>query len=262
MKSQRQSESMVRWFFAQGTKRIDIHIRKPVKEQAQYKNDSDWIWITQHEGLDERKTLQLLPWCRYQNIRGSDIFVRPHRYHSQNLIFLDDLDVPKARKVGRKYSAMIVETSPDNTQMWVRIEEQADEFRRKEIQQHLAFLGYTDPGSVSGEHLGRLCGFRSQKNKCWVNLRDTTHADIYRPPPLNQPSLPQGGACAKTKEKKKSQSERDFSWVLKESRKGIQKERLLAELVQKSKARGKPSPEKYATRTIKKALEVLNKGRI
>jgi hypothetical protein len=249
MNPQKQSEIMVKWFFDKGVSALDIHLRVPRNRQANYRNESDWLWITQHECLDMDRVLEILPWCRFKNRCGADIFVRPHRYHSQNLIFLDDLCFAQANKVAIKYSSLIVETSPKNTQVWMKINSPQPEKARGKIQQYLATLGYTDPGSISGEHLGRLCGFKSQKRNCWVNFNKYTDAGVYEPLLLSNLSFPQGGACAKQERIETSQSEKDFSWVLRQARIGIPKKEIYDGLLSSAQARGKPSPQKYTKRT-------------
>jgi hypothetical protein len=248
---------MLEWFFGQGVSSLDIHLRCPKVKNAEYKSD-DWIWLTSHQRLSMEKANELMKWCRYKNYKGSDIFIRPHRYDKQPIIFLDDLTLKKAMIVSRKYRSLLIETSPNNTQVWVSLERRLSEGERKVLQEHISTLGFTDKGSISGEHLGRLCGFKSQKRNYWVKHFSESNSKRYDPPDLRVSPFPQGGACANIRQEGQSSlSEKDFSWVLSETRKGIRPDDLIQSLATSAEARGKPAPMKYAVRTVRRAIELL-----
>ena len=198
-----------------------------------------------------------MKWCRFKNYKGCDIFIRPHRHDKQPIIFLDDLSLEKAIRVSKKYRSLIIETSQDNTQVWISLEKSLCESDRKLLQQHISTVGFTDQGSISGEHFGRLCGFKSQKRNYWVRHIKASSSKRYRPPTLRASPFPQGGACAKIRPEGSSLSEKDFSWVLSETRKGVPSDKLISSLARSAEARGKPAPMKYAVRTVRRALEIL-----
>ena len=247
---------MIRWFFKNGATSLDIHLRCPKTKKASYFDDN-WFWITRNENLDERKSLALLKWCRFQNMKGSDIYIRPHRHKSQPILFLDDLNIKRAIQVSRKYTSLVVQTSSDNTQVWIVTDYSLDEENRLRAQRYVANLGYSDKGSISGEHLGRFCGVKSQKRNCWVNI--ITHSSIkkYHPKFDSPPSFSRRGACAYINPNN-SESELEFSEVLKRLRKGISTLEIELWLNQKAENRGKRHSQKYAQRTIEKANVLLN----
>jgi hypothetical protein len=249
--------SMLKWFFEQGVSSVDIHLRCPNFKNADYYSD-DWMWLTRHQNLSFDQANRLLKWCRFKNYHGSDVFVRPHRHEKQPVIFLDDLSIGKAMRVSRKYRSMIVQTSHDNTQVWVSLSKKLSESERKYVQLYLSSLGFSDRGSISGEHLGRLCGLKSQKRGCWVTLITESSSKRYCPSIEGVSPFPQGGACAKTRPINSSMSEKDFSWALSKLRKGGTTQQIINSLEASAKARGKPAPMKYATRTVRRAMEILN----
>jgi hypothetical protein len=252
-----QSERMLAWFFAQDVKTVDLHLRCPKRPGAVYARNEDWFWLTHNEGLTHDKALNLMSWCRHKNAKGSDIFIRAHRHNAQPIVFLDDLNISKARTVARKYRALAVETSNDNTQVWLSLARCLIEAERGTLQQHIVHQGFGDPGSVSGEHLGRLSGFKSQKRGGWVKLLGYSSSNRYDPPDHKPLPLPRRGFCAKTFKNGRSQSERDFSWVLGALRRGDGEQIITDKLEASARDRGKPSPEKYARRTVEKAETIL-----
>jgi len=257
-----QTQTMLNWFEMAGIKSLDIHLRVPKTPGVRY-DDPHWFWITEHEDTPvEAVHRELEGWLRHMNAKGADIYLRPHGRAPQPVIFLDDLELEKALRVSRKYRSCVIETSPNNTQVWVATARLLTPSERKQAQIHLRDLGYTDPGSVSGDHLGRLCGMKSQKRACWVNLVCGTEGACYLPrlrePP---PSIPQGGPCAsksKTVSLDLSTSAREFGWVLGRLRIGMPKEIVLSDLARQAEERGKRSPENYATRTIENAIKLLD----
>lgn len=251
-----QTDILLKWFFAHQASAVDIHVRSPKVVGADYKSD-DWIWITRHEALSLEKAMHLLSWCRSKNCNGSDIFIRPHRHDQQPILFLDDLTIKDARMVSRKYQSIIIETSPGNTQVWLALSRSLNENERKLAQQFIASRGLTDKGSISGDHLGRLCGYKSQKRNFWVKYICQSYTELYSPILATPSTFPHGGACVKNISGTPSMSERDFSWVLSNFRKGICATKLTELLTISASQRGKPAPAKYASRTVRRAMQIL-----
>lgn len=251
-----QMNFMLDWFFENGVTSVDVHLRSPKFKGAAYSSDN-WVWLTHHEDLSLQQAQGLLKWCRYKNYHGSDIYIRPFRHAEQPIIFLDDLSLLKASMVSDKYRSIVIETSPNNTQVWVALSKKLSEGNRKLVQQHIAELGFTDKGSISGEHLGRLCGFRSQKRNCWVKCIHNSYSIRYDPPNLSTTSFPRRGACVKKILTGRSQSEIDFSWVLSNARRGVSSEVLTNILASSAHAREKSAPLQYANRTVRRALKIL-----
>jgi hypothetical protein len=188
------------------------------------------------------------------NSKGGDVFIRPHGEASHGVIFLDDVPVSKAMTIAKKYSACVVCTSPGNTQIWLATDQKLDKQERKAVQQFFRGIGYTDPGSISGDHLGRICGVQSQKRDCWVNLLQTSLIKKYSPEVLATISCPEGQACALNNGA--SRSEVDFGWVLGLIRTGKSPIEVTQKLCDHARNRKKRNPQQYAERTVAKALLV------
>ena len=262
MKPAMQIHAMLLWFQQAGVSLFDLHLRVPRSPGTDYYS-GDWFMITAHEEVDaERITGKLFHWLRYRNAMGADIFIRPCRLRAQSVLFLDDLPMHRARMVAGKYSSCVIETSPGNTQVWIAIDRSLLLSDRKRAQRRIASLGFSDPASISGDHLGRLCGMRSQKRKCWVNLIATTSGKKYSPV-MQGHSLPLGGGCASRKDDpaKGSPSEQEFGWVLGRLRCGISSEIVRNDLLKTATSRGKRNASAYVGRTMKNAEYLLDRER-
>lgn len=253
--------AMLDWFLLIGVNTVDIHLRVPKKRGARY-DSPHWYWITDHNGIPlEVLRKKYLPWVRFMNSAGADIYIRPQRDSSHSLIFLDDIPLSKARRISQKYGSCVIETSPSNTQVWVSTTTSLTKNERKQAQYHLGLLGYTDPASVSGDHLGRVCGMKSQKHGCWVNYICGTDGDRYHPHPVQKSESlpPRGGVCLELlKNKLTSQSEKEFGWVLHQLRNGIPKKTISNDLENRAAIRGKRNPAPYVQRTIANAYKVVD----
>jgi len=238
-----------RWFARMGIYNFDIQLREPLKTHLG--KVESWRWLTPSKNINTGSYfLKFSKWVKHMNAHGCDAYIRPHGETEQGVIFLDDLDIDKAVQVSKKYAACVVCTSKNNTQVWLATSRKLFLKERKAVQTIMKDLGYTDPGSVSGDHLGRLCGLKSQKRNCWVNLLTTTTGRKYSPPVPLPLSAPRGAACvSKLSQEAQSQSERDFGWAVGAFGAG----RLLLEveryLYLTAKQRGKRNPEMYARRT-------------
>ena len=251
-----QMRKMIEWFFGHGSSSLDIHLRCPrIKGISYY--DERWYWITSHANLSKERAFELLKWCRYKNFDGADVYIRPHRHNAHPIIFLDDLTINKANSVSEKYTSLAVETSLNNTQVWVQTTKSLSEAERLCAQRYIASTGYSDKGSISGEHLGRMCGLRSHKRNCWVNLIQTSTQKKYQAKLEQPPYLSPRGACAKNS-LNNSESEFEFSESLRKIRKGESIEAVKLWLTQKANRRGKRQPEKYSERTVEKVNVLLN----
>lgn len=255
---QNQMKTMFSWFHESGIKTYDLHVRSPLYKGVPY-HSKEWVWLTHNENMTLNEILNLVKWCRYKNLTGSDIFIRPHRRHPQPVIFLDDLPINVAYRILKKYRSLAVETSRNNTQVWLSVDRSLCESERKYAQQFLSNLGYSDRGSVSGEHLGRLCGVRSQKRLCWVNILSHSSGKMYSPSIEPHLSFPRRGACVNKITNIRSESETDFVEVLKRLRNGESILNAKIWLTQKSEMRGKRMPQQYSDRTIKNVLDLMKK---
>ena len=104
-----------------------------------------------------------VPWLKRMNAMGNDIYIRPHG--DSNLVLLDDVDgvtVEQMTEDGCK-PALVIETSPKNHQVWVKLTQERSADVRKEIAQGLAKKYDADPNSADSRHYGRLAGFTNRK---------------------------------------------------------------------------------------------------
>jgi hypothetical protein len=248
------------WFVEGGVRAFDIQLRTPSPL-----NPDEWMWLTrQHQGIDAARVLKLWPWLRHMNAHGADVFFRPAREGLHPVLFLDDLPASEARRVAQKYGAAVIRTSPDNTQVWMRTTHPLNRQERTHAQKHLSSLGWSDPGSISGDHLGRLCGLVSQKRRCWVNALFFSCAP---PCPVESwATTPPSKNCARPRASSilqspgQSMSEREFGWTMGMLRYGWKVEDIERRLFSAACARNKPDAKSYANRTVSRASEILRFG--
>ncbi|MCP4547311.1 MAG: hypothetical protein GY835_12705, partial [bacterium] len=158
MRAYEHTRSMLAWWHEIGIDRADLAVRRP---------SGAMIW---HRDLDS--TSLPLAWARAQNVHRAEVYVRPARGYTWPLVFLDDVATPRARAVTHKYDALVVETSPaGGCHIWLACARRLVESSRLTAQRWLAQRIAADLGSISGEHLGRLAGFKNWKrNGTWVNV--------------------------------------------------------------------------------------------
>ncbi len=119
-------------------------------------------------------------WLRAVNAAGGgvadhplSIYISPHVHgEAQHLLMVDDLDLSTCQQIGEGRLHLIVETSKNNHQLWLPTSRPVGKEERYQCQSALVSMFGGDPGSVSGDHLGRLAGFMNTKHKnaYWVNL--------------------------------------------------------------------------------------------
>ena len=105
-----------------------------------------------------------IAWLRYQNYRGCDIYIRPAGSpHPLNLV--DDLtaEAVAAMKQTGFDPAVIVETSPNNYQAWLKHPEPLDKETSTATARALAEKFGGDRGAADWRHLGRCAGFENRK---------------------------------------------------------------------------------------------------
>ena len=262
MKPIDQVRTFLLWFFRQGVNCFDIHVRSPQTPGEDYKSEK-WIWLTQHEAVSADQVMsRLMGWLKYKNAKGSDIFFRPHKNGCHQVIFLDDISSSTAQTICKKYGSCVVETHPGNTQIWLKVDKKLCIGQRKQAQVQIKDLGLTDPGSISGDHLGRLCGLQSQKRKCWVNLVGTSERRPWSPNLETSPSLPpSGGFCASKNNNTglydTSDSGREWGWVLGMLRAGLSPDKVTDKLIASAQKREKANAVKYANHTVQKAFKLI-----
>jgi hypothetical protein len=125
----------------------------------------------------------MLHWLKHMNARGNDIYVRPAQDAAPHgLVLVDDLtaDTIVAMKRAGHHPALVLETSPNNFQAWVKIPPRAPDALRTAVARLLAKTYHADLNSAHSRHYGRLAGFtnrkpayRTETGYPWVLLRES-----------------------------------------------------------------------------------------
>jgi hypothetical protein len=251
---------MLGWWLSRGIDLVDIAVRRPCGAM---------LW---HRQLSTQR-LPLL-WMRAENTRGAEVYIRPARDLPWPLVFLDDVNVGRAIAVARKYAALVVRTSPaGGCHIWLDCSDRLDERERALAQRWLAPRIDADLASTSGEHLGRLAGFRNWKrNGVWVNVLAAKTSGALPPwnpapalRPLGNSAAPAqdgtGSTMAAALGRDATPSGRDWAWVcslLEAGHDPGEVHRLLADRARHRRGR---NADRYAARTIEQAARRLGAAR-
>jgi hypothetical protein len=109
-----------------------------------------------------------IPWLKRMNAKGNHIYIRPNNTTEHGLVLLDDIkpDTIKQMKADGFEPAAVIETSPGNYQVWIKLRNYGvDTDTRQIAAQKLAKRYGCDPNSADGQHYGRLAGFTNPKQK-------------------------------------------------------------------------------------------------
>jgi len=114
---------------------------------------------------DRETIMKSVPYLKYQNMQGNHIYIRPAGAH--NLTMVDDLDADKIRAMKRAghSPALVVETSPNNFQAWLKHHKMLPTEVSTRASKEVATLYGGDPSSADWRHYGRLAGFTNCKKK-------------------------------------------------------------------------------------------------
>jgi len=257
MKASWHTETMLAGWKAARVDRADLALRR---------SSGAMLW-------QRNLTLEELPlaWARAENAHGAEVYLRPARGMAWPMVFLDDVLPDLAMKMARRHGGLAIQTSPaGGCHLWLPCAQVLDEEARHRAQRWLAAALGADLGSVSGEHLGRLAGFKNWKRSgCWVNvvafpedgpaapLRLTIPVDVLEP--ITAPRCPQiadtsargahgrpGGDA--------TPSGQDWGWACRMLESGWDPERTYRELVKRAMARRGQDAERYARRTVERAM--------
>ena len=229
--------------------RADLAVRR---------SDGTMLWR-----LDQPLEGLPLGWVRAENAHGAEIYIRPARGFDWPLVFLDDLPVPVAQQLAQAYGAMVIQTSPaGGCHVWLPCDRSLDEGARLQAQRGLAARFGADKGSVSGEHLGRLAGFKNWKRAgCWVNLLCRMDgAGRFPVQPMETPPAPSRCLTAPPRPRDKggagdgSASALKWGWVCRLLETGQSPEKVYQMLVDRAASRRGSDVERYARRTVEKAM--------
>jgi len=123
--------------------------------------------------LNTPTILGSLAFYRYRNARGWHIYIRAAS--SGGLLLLDDVNRQTIRNMKRDGlpPALVVETSPDNFQAWIKLGPWGT-FEPRLVTKAAKLLARryeADPNSADWRHFGRLSGFTNRKPK----YRNSSH---------------------------------------------------------------------------------------
>lgn len=255
MKAKQQTQAMLRWWHSAGVTRADLAVRRA---------DEAMIW-------HRSQVLDQLPlgWARAENVRSADVYVRAARGEPWPLTFLDDVPTRLARRITEKYSALAVETSPvGGCHLWLACQRPLDEPERAAAQRWLAQRTGADPASTSGEHLGRLAGFKNWKRSgAWVNIVGMSWHRSWDPTPAlaagrRRPTIRRCSAAPlPSAGRDTSPSGREWAWVCGQLELGRDHEAVYQRLVAHARKRRGRDAERYARHTVDRATRHVVSGR-
>lgn len=247
MRAFEHTQAMLAWWCGIAIDRVDLAVRRP---------SGAMIW---HRDL----AIDSLPvkWARAQNVRRAEVYSRPARQYAWPVVFLDDVATPRARAVAEKYDALLVETSPaGGCHIWLACTRSIAEASRRKAQRWLAQRIGADRGSTSGEHLGRLAGFKNWKRSgTWVNVVATSLRG-RRWDPSTVPSIAATETSTPPARRRQtstdtSPSGREWGWVCGLLESGYSPERVYVRLLERARIRRGSDAPRYARRTLQRALE-------
>lgn len=258
MSAREHTGSMLAWWRESGITRADLGVRR-----------ADATMVLQSSALLSELPL---PWARFENSRGAEVYIRPERTASWPVVLLDDVEVSLARRIAAKYAALCVHTSPKGgCHVWLRCSRSLDEGERRDAQRWLADRSGSDPGSTSGEHFGRLAGFKNQKRGgVWVNVLtastgppwqvvETVGVGEASPGSSKMSTRPRGQDLAAGVDC--SPSGREWGRTCRALERGEDPLVVHDRLMQEARPRRGKDTERYAARTIEKALAHVREHR-
>jgi len=136
---------------------------------------------------DSATLLKSVPWLRYQNSQGRNIYIRPSGEHSLSMI--DDLTAAAIKRICVEgfTPSLVVETSPGNFQAWLNHGKVLPQRVSTLAARTLAAKFGGDKGAADWRHFGRLAGFTNRKAKYqsqdgaypFVRIIDARPAHVY-----------------------------------------------------------------------------------
>lgn len=138
---------------------FEVGLFKPMPQGSRYQTEMlSRTW-------DVNTLMKAVPWLKFQNRDGRNIYIRPRGEHPLTLV--DDLtsDSLQNMKDSGFSPAVIVETSPANFQVWLNHGKILPRDLSSLAARTLASRFGGDPGSADWRHFGRLAGFTNRKEK-------------------------------------------------------------------------------------------------
>jgi hypothetical protein len=227
-----------------------------------------------------------IPYLKAENAKGNHILIRPLPETEPFFMLADDLDVHLLRchhrQADNKWRSgrMVIETSPDNYQVWIRSS------RTLELEEKKYWLKrlHSDPGADPNHRWGRCPGFRNRKKKhrdvhggyplaklVWVDWQQKAAippgsiSTVVTASSLSP--LPKGGVCHYKNISRQSydrgdESATDFAYALALARRNFSdqqiKDRIINERQNWQNHQGKKRMNDYIWRTIAKTRDILS----
>jgi hypothetical protein len=250
MKARDHTQSMLRWWQEAGVHRVDLAVRR---------HNGEMIW--QYD-----RSLDAIPlsWARWENLRCADVYIRPARIYPWPMVFLDDLPVAAAARAVRRYDALVVHTSrKGGCHLWLSCTYALNEEARARAQRWLALRVGADPLSTSGEHLGRLAGLKNWKRGgTWVNVLDASLLGRAWVPRFaeNDRSANPTSSSPRLNGVDNSPSGKEWGWICGLLEAGYDPQSAYQRLVGSARQRRGGDAERYARRTIERAVVHVNRA--
>ncbi len=136
---------------AMGCARFDLGVRRDGGE------------MVLREEQDAFAVVDAVKWLRHENAKGAHVYIRPAGVHSLSL--LDDLTAEAIERMKAEgfEPAAVVETSPNNFQVWLNHGQVLGVTTSTAVAKQLAARFGGDPSSADWRHFGRLAGFTNPK---------------------------------------------------------------------------------------------------
>lgn len=264
MKSQDHTYNMLAWFSENGITKLDFSVKRPNGTFLQ--RDTAGIEIA-----DEGQINRILKWLGFENWkRESDIYVRPARYHDWPILFLDDLSPHNADLIAKLHTSMLIHTSKaGGYHAWISTTKPLGEDDKGAVQHHYAQTFSSDIRSTSGEHWGRLAGFKNHKRggTDWVNFHATGNGTAIDPNPVlfsgedttTASFVPRHRPAVNLSQQgiDESESGKEYGWAIGFIRATGDIEEAKQQLHERASARGKSGNiNRYVDHTINKAAMI------
>jgi hypothetical protein len=138
---------------AMGCQRFDLGIKRDAGE------------MILREGQGPIEIEEAIKWLRHENAKGAHIYIRAAGSH--NLTLIDDLAIEAVERMkGEGFEpAVVVETSPNNFQAWLKHGQVLDAAMSTRLAKQLAERFDGDLSSADWRHFGRLAGFTNTKRE-------------------------------------------------------------------------------------------------
>lgn len=220
-----------------------------------------------------------MAFLRAQNASGHDISFRPSCATDHSALFLDDLSIENAWHCANGRNGLIVQTSVNNTQLWLFADSFIDVDQRKHLERSLVNTHSSDASAADGVHFGRLPGFKNWKpgrNACWINFLGESKgksivANLLVKSGASAPSIPLGGKAnlglrtthgdtplVANAQQESDPARHEFGWAVNAFRRGFSQADVLAEILARANSRKKAGATSYAERTVGRALSAAD----